>query len=127
MAPRKKAEAAEAKVMAAVPAAEVSEAQKKAPKKQTAKKAVAKKPAEKKTVEGTTAVKKEESVTNVYIQYAGKEIAAKELVAAAKAAYVAAGHKEEEIKTFDVYVKPEENAVYYAVNGEGSDDYKIEY
>ena len=31
-----------------------------------------------------------------------------------------------EIKTMDVYVKPEEGVAYYAVNGEGSGDYKIE-
>lgn len=132
MAPRKKAETA--KAMAAVPTAEVSEAPKKAPKKTTGKKAAEKKPVENKTTEivgkaeeKAAVEKKAEIVTSVYIQYAGKEVAAKDLVAAAKAAYLAAGQKEEEIKTFDVYVKPEENAVYYAVNGEGSDDYKIEY
>ena len=30
------------------------------------------------------------------------------------------------IETIDVYVKPEENVAYYVINGEGSDDYKIE-
>ena len=48
------------------------------------------------------------------------------LVAAAKKAYVAAGHKEEEIETIDIYVKPEENAAYYAVNGIGSEAYRIQ-
>ena len=30
-----------------------------------------------------------------------------------------------EIKTMDIYVKPEEGVAYYAVNGQGSGDYKI--
>ena len=34
-------------------------------------------------------------------------------------------HKGAEIKTIEVYVKPEENVAYYVVNGEGSDDYKV--
>ena len=38
---------------------------------------------------------------------------------------MAAGHKEEEIETIDIYVKPEENAAYYAVNGIGSEAYRI--
>ena len=35
--------------------------------------------------------------------------------------------KKEEIKTLDVYVKPQEHAAYYAVNGEGSEEFRIEY
>ena len=142
MAPRKKAEAVEAELMAAVPVAEAPEVKEEAPKKTTAKKTAAKKTTTTKaaeTAEGeepkkapakkapAKRTKKAEVVTTVYVQYAGKETAAKDLVAAAKEAYIAAGHKEEDIKTLDVYVKPEESAVYYVVNGEASDDYKIVY
>lgn len=145
MAPRKKAETEvlEAEVMAAVPAAETApEVKEDAPKKAAAKKTTAKKTTTKKAAEPAEAAepkkapakkapakrtKKAEAVTTVYVQYAGRETAAEDLVAAVKEAYVAAGHKEEDIKTLDVYVKPEESAVYYAVNGEGSDDYKIVY
>ena len=45
----------------------------------------------------------------------------------AKKAYAALGHKEDEIETLTLYVKPEERAVYYVVNGEGSSEYKIVY
>ena len=134
-------------VTAAAPAAEVQapEVKKEAPKKATtAKKTAAKKAAEpkeaaavkkaaapkkaaepKKAPARRTAAKKAAEVeTSVYVQYAGREVTVKELVAEAKSAYIAEGHKEEDIKTIDVYVKPEENAAYYVVNG--SDGNKIE-
>ena len=111
-------------VKAAAPAAEVQapEVKKEAPKKAT----TAKKAAEpKKAPARRTAAKKAAEVeTSVYVQYAGREVTVKELVAEAKSAYIAEGHKEEDIKTIDVYVKPEENAAYYVVNG--SDGNKIE-
>lgn len=64
--------------------------------------------------------------TALYVQFAGKEFTEKELVDAAKKAYVALGNQASDIKTMDVYVKPEESAAYYTVNGEGSDEFKIE-
>lgn len=70
-------------------------------------------------------VKPAETEATVYVQYAGKQIAAKEILEAAKAAYVKE-HKDTEVKTIEIYVKPEEAVAYYVVNGEGSDDYKIE-
>ena len=97
-----------------------------APKKaETAKKASA--TAAKKAPAKKAATARKEIKTAVYVQYAGREVASSELVEAAKKAYIAAGHKESDIRTIDVYVKPEENTAYYAVNGEGSDEYKIEY
>lgn len=71
------------------------------------------------------AAKKVEMKTAVVIQYAGKETVAKEVLEAATKAFKAA-NKGVEIKTIEVYVKPEENVAYYVVNGEGSDDYKVE-
>lgn len=35
-------------------------------------------------------------------------------------------HKRKGVTDFTVYIKPEENAVYYTVNGEGSDEFKVE-
>ena len=55
---------------------------------------------------------------------AGKQIVAKDVLDKAVKAYAEA-HKGAEIKTIEVYVKPEENVAYYVVNGEGSDDYKV--
>ncbi|MDO4327535.1 MAG: DUF6465 family protein [bacterium] len=81
-------------------------------------------PAPKKTRK--TAAKKAAAKVNLYVQYAGKEILTEELVEKAKAVYVAAGNQESDIQTMDVYVKPEDNAAYFAVNGIGADEFKVE-
>ncbi|MCI8886760.1 MAG: hypothetical protein HFG70_01600 [Hungatella sp.] len=80
------------------------------------KAAAVKKPAAKKTAEP------EATVT---IQFQGKSIAAKDVVEMAKNAFAQA-NPDVQIKTIDIYVKPEENTAYYAVNGQGSEDYKVE-
>ena len=84
------------------------------PKKETAKKAPAKR---------TTA---KDIKTSVVVQFAGKEVTEKDLIAAVKKAYTKKGNKVGDIKTIEIYVKPEESAAYYVVNGIGADDYKIE-
>lgn len=71
------------------------------------------------------AAKKAEPQASVVIQYAGKEIVAKDVLAATTGSFQAA-NKGVEIKTIEIYVKPEENVAYYVVNGKGSDDYKVE-
>ena len=71
------------------------------------------------------AAKKVEPKTTVTIQYGDKEVTVKDLLAAAQKAYKK-GHRGVVIKKVDVYVKPEENAAYYVVNGEASEDFKIE-
>lgn len=63
--------------------------------------------------------------TALYVQCAGNEYTEKKLVMAAKKAYVALGNKASDIKKIDIYVKTEENVAYYAVNGAGSANYKI--
>lgn len=92
-----------------------------APKKETVKEA-AKTAAKKETPKKET-VKK---TAKVFVEYGKKQISMDEIVKKAEAAYVAAGHTASEIKTLEVYVKPEENVAYYVVNGEGSDDRKVE-
>ena len=84
------------------------------PKKETAKKAPAKRTAAK------------DIKTSVVVQFAGKEVTEKDLIAAVKKAYTKKGNKVGDIKTIEIYVKPEESAAYYVVNGVGADDYKIE-
>ena len=86
-------------------------------KKAPAKKVAAKKPAAK-TAEKKTAAKKTAVSENVFVQYLGSEITSADLIAKAK--------KESGVKspkTVNVYVKPEENKVYYVVdNNAGSFD-----
>ena len=65
-----------------------------------------------------------EPKTTITVQYAGQDITTKSLIAQIKKDFKKA-NKGVEIKKIDLYIKPEEAAVYYAVNGKGSEDYKI--
>lgn len=87
----------------------VTETKTTAAKKETAKKAPA---------------KKAEPKTAVIVEYAGRQVQTKDVVAAAKKAFTKA-NKGVEIKSIEIYVKPEEHVAYYVVNGQGSDDYKV--
>ena len=119
---------ATAKVVAKVPAeekkVEVKAAEVKAPEvkaevKEEAKKAPAKKePAKKAPAKKATPVKaaKAEIKTALYVQFAGNEATEADIIDKVKAAYVAEGHKESAIKEINLYVKPEEYAVYYVIN-----------
>ena len=121
--------AAAAKKMAAAPVSnsvvtEVQAAEVKAETKTEAPKAEEPKKETKKAPAKRAAAK--DIKTSVVVQFAGKEVTEKELIAAVKKAYTKKGNKVGDIKTIEIYVKPEENAAYYVVNGVGADDYKIE-
>lgn len=94
--------------------AEVKEEAKKVP----AKKAEAKEEAKKAPAKKATPVKaaKAEIKTALYVQFAGNEATEADIIDKVKAAYVAEGHKESAIKEINLYVKPEEYAVYYVIN-----------
>ena len=122
----------------AAPAEEKKTEEKAAPKKAAPKKAAAKKAAKtiekaveavkedaKKAVKKTAAKKAAAPETNVYIEFNGYQFAAKTVLDKAMKAYAESG-KGGAVKTFEIYVKPQENVAYYVVNGEGSDDYKVE-
>ena len=110
----------------------VKEAEKQAEEvKAEVKKAVKKTVASAKTTakKATTAAKKATAAVKsaVYVQYAGREVDVTELTSAAQKDYMKkTGKKASEVKKVEIYIKPEENAEYYVVNGEGADDYKIE-
>ena len=55
--------------------------------------------------------------TNLVVEYCGNQIEEKTLIASIKRAWVESGHKVGDIKTLDLYVKPEEAATYYVING----------
>ena len=81
-------------------------------------------------VEKTEAVKeavaeKTEEVKEA-VQYFGKEVEEKDMIAAVKKDWTKAnGKKVGDIKDITLYVKPEEAAVYYVVNG--TDSGKVAY
>lgn len=62
-------------------------------------------------------VKKQEIKTGISVQYMGKDISDKDMVALVKKDWTASKHKISDIKTMDLYVKTEENKVYYVING----------
>ena len=77
------------------------------PASKTTRKASAKKaPAAKKT---------DAPKVSLTLQYLGKELTQEAMVEAVKAQWTGA-----DIKTLALYVKPEDNAVYYVVNGEST-------
>ena len=88
----------------------------KAPAKKTAEPRKAAAKAAPKTTK-TTKAEKEAASQNVYIQFAGKEVKTEELVEQVKALWTAQGHRVSSIKSLEVYVKPEDNAAYYVING----------
>lgn len=109
------AKAAAPEVKAPVEAkAEVKTEAEKEEKKPSAKKAPAKKeeaPAEK-------AVKKapEKDTAKLFIEFGGNKFAADEIVEKCKAAYKA-DNSRKQVRSIEVYVKPEDNKAYYVVNG----------
>ena len=73
----------------------------------------------KKTTAAKKAVEKTEVKESVFVQFAGAEYSLDDVRASVKKAWMAeTGKKESDIKDIQIYVKPEEHAAYYVVNGE---------
>ena len=53
---------------------------------------------------------------NLYVEFQGKKVETKEVLAAAKKVWTEAGNKVKDLETVDLYIKPEESAVYYVFN-----------
>lgn len=109
------AEPAKADAATAKKNTEKTTARKTAAKKTAEKSASAKKPAVKRT-----AAKKTASVNaEVYVQFWGKEVYAKDIVESVKKIWTdEMGKKESELKDLKVYIKPEDNGAHYVINGD---------
>lgn len=110
--------------------AEKKTAAKKAPaaKAETAPKAAAPKaaaPKAEKAAKKPAAKKAPEQVIKTILQVGGKDFDVSTLAADALKNFKSV-HKRKVVNEFVLYVKPEENAAYYTVNGEGAEDYKID-
>ena len=105
-------EVPKAEVKAEAVKAEAPKAEKKAEVKAAPKKRGPKPKTEK--------TEKKEAVQNVYVQFAGKEILTADLVAQVTEKWVALGHRASSIKELNLYVKPEDSAAYYVINGKES-------
>ena len=114
-----KTEKAAPKKAAAKTAAPKAET-KKAATKAAAPKAEAKKPAVKKA-----AAKKTEIVIKTIVQANGQDLDVSSVAEKALKKYKSKS-KRKIVNEFVAYVKPEENAVYFTVNGEGKEEYKYD-
>ena len=129
-APVKTVEIVKTETAAPAVKAEVKETVKEAPKAEVKSEAVkAEAPKAEKKAEVKAAPKKrgpkpkaekKEAVQNVYVQFAGKEILTADLAAQVTEKWVALGHRASSIKELNLYVKPEDNAAYYVINGKES-------
>ena len=116
----------EVKTVKEAPAAKtetVTTATKKPGRKPAAEK---KAPAKKETVRKETAAEKTEVKESLHIQFNGKSYASEELIKIAKDVWVFDLNQEEkDFKSVELYVKPEENVVYYVINGSVQGSFNI--
>ena len=57
------------------------------------------------------------STEEIFLQYGGTEIRVQDVTDRVKQAYAAEGHRISGIHSLQLYIKPEENAAYYVING----------
>ena len=92
---------------------------KKPGRKPAVKKVAAKKETEKKAAVRKPAAKKAEVNETVNFQFNGKSYTPEDLVKSCKDVWkYDLNGKEEDIKSIELYVKPEENSTYYVINGD---------
>lgn len=117
-----KAEAAKTEPAKAAVPVKTEPVKAEAPKAEPAKKTTVKKEtAPKKAAAKKTPVKKaDETVTNLYIQYAGKEFTHEEIINMCKEAAAALMGKKRvsSVQSIDIYCKPEEQVAYFVANGD---------
>ncbi len=101
------------------PVKEAAETAKTSEKKTAVRKArTTKKPAEKKTTTARRTVKKE-ATAEVYVQFLGREIYAKDVLENVKKIWTdEMGKKAGDLKDVKIYIKIEENKAYYVINGD---------
>ncbi|MBO5424338.1 MAG: hypothetical protein J6A25_02370 [Lachnospiraceae bacterium] len=61
-----------------------------------------------------------------YIEYYGKQIDEASLVKAAKSIWTKSGKKAGDLKSLNLYVKPEENMAYYVFNDDETGSFSID-
>ena len=66
-----------------------------------------------------------EPAASVILQYAGREVQASDWTQKVKELWKAEGKAEADLKEIKLYVKPEENTVYYVVNGDTTGSFEL--
>lgn len=64
--------------------------------------------------------------SSFYIEFYGKQVDEAALVKTAKDIWAATGKKASELKSLNLYVKPEENAVYYVFNNDETGSFLLD-
>lgn len=97
-----------------------------AAKKETAKKAPAKKDTAKKDAEKEAPAKKAELKTELHVQFADQSLTEDDLVKIAKDVWkYDLNQKVSDLKSIELYVKPEERRAYYVINKEFTGSFGI--
>ena len=63
--------------------------------------------------------------TAFYVESYGRQVEEKALIAKIKEIWVAEGNKIKDIKDFNIYAKPEDDACYYPINSDLSGHIKL--
>ena len=62
---------------------------------------------------------------NVYIEFYGEQILQADVIAEAKKIWKDSGKKAADLKKLEVYIKPEDDRIYYVFNGSDSGSFPI--
>lgn len=85
-------------------------------KKSVTKTAKSRKSTEKKAPAAPKTARRKKT-EEVFFQYQGREVSTKDILAKVKDAFVSEGNKKSDIESLEIYIKPEDNAAYYVING----------
>ncbi|MBE5937394.1 MAG: hypothetical protein E7265_05115 [Lachnospiraceae bacterium] len=92
--------------------------------KKTVEKTVSEKPAAKKTETKKSAPKKSFSKkdipSTVFVEYSGKQVSVDDIIPNVRKEWQKAGNKIRDIKDIKVYIKPEDDKVYFVINDDFS-------
>ena len=56
--------------------------------------------------------------TNVYVEFYGEQLSQNDIVTQAKKIWTDGGNKEADLKKIELYIKPEDDKIYYVFNGD---------
>lgn len=63
--------------------------------------------------------------TNVYVEFYGEQIKESALIDEAKKIWVESGKKAADLKKIELYIKPEDDRVYFVFNGDVTGSFAI--
>ncbi|MCR5106137.1 MAG: DUF6465 family protein [Eubacterium sp.] len=56
--------------------------------------------------------------TNVYVEFYGEQLSQNDIVAQAKKIWTDGGNNEADLNKIELYIKPEDDKIYYVFNGD---------